>query len=424
MRTWRAQPGGLNAAKGPPGQAPALALPDKPSIAVLPFENMSGDREQDYFADGMVEDIITALSRFKSLFVIARNSSFTYKGRAVDIKQVGRDLGVRYVLEGSVRKAAGIIRISGQLINAATGTHLWADRFEGNLDDVFALQDKITEAVVSAIAPTVFQAEIDLAARRRPVNLSAYDLGLRASQHFSTMTREAFAEALELCHRALELDPRYGYAAFLAGSCHFVSISQGWAPDVKRATEEAVRLLSLALSIDENDPDVLATVGLGMSYLAGDTDAATEMVDRAVALNPNSAFAWAQRGQAYLFLGQCAEAARSFERSIRLNPLDPVLYMTLSGMGFALIELRRFDEAVAVAKKATRLNQTYVTGFHCLASALGHVGAEVETQKAVSRLLELEPGFRISEWVKRGASQWHTRNKLVIEGIRKAGIPE
>ncbi|MBR1280182.1 adenylate/guanylate cyclase domain-containing protein [Bradyrhizobium sp. AUGA SZCCT0283] len=424
MRAWRVQPGDPSAAKGPPGQAPALALPDKPSIAVLPFQNLSGDPEQDYFADGMVEDIITALSRFKSLFVIARNSSFTYKGRAIDIKRVGRELGVRYVLEGSVRKAAGIIRISGQLINAATGTHLWADRFDGNLDDVFALQDKITEAVVSAIAPTVYQAEIDLAARRRPVNLSAYDLGLRASQLFSSMTREGNAEAIELCHRALALDPRYGFAAFIAGSCHFVSITQGWAPDPTRATEEARRLLSLALAIDENDPDVLATVGLGMSYLAEDTNAATEMVDRAVALNPNSAVAWSQRGLAYLLGGQCPEAVRSFERSIRLNPLDPLLYMTLSGMGFALIELRRFDEAVAAAKKAIRQNPNYVTSFYCLASALGHAGPEAEAQKAVSRLLELEPDFRLSKWVKRGASQWHTRNKLVIEGIRKAGIPE
>jgi len=424
MRAWRTQPGGQNAAIEPPGQAPALALPDKPSIAVLPFDNLSGDREQDYFADGMVEDIITALSRFKSLFVIARNSSFTYKGKAVDIKQVGRDLGVRYVLEGSVRKAAGIIRISGQLINAATGTHLWADRFDGSLDDVFALQDKITEAVVSAIAPTVYQAEIDLAARRRPANLSAYDLGLRASQLFSSMTREGNAEAIELCHRALALDPRYGFAAFIAGSCHFVSVTQGWAPDPTRATEEAVRLLSLALSIDENDPDVLATVGLGMSYLAEDTVAATELVDRAVALNPNSAVAWSQRGLAYLLGGQCPEAVRSFERSIRLNPLDPLLYMTLSGMGFALIELRRFDEAVAAAKKAIRQNQKYVTSYYCLASALGHAGPEAEAQKAVSRLLELEPDFRISKWVKRGASQWHTRNKLVIEGVRKAGVAE
>jgi len=427
MRAWRLQidknsPSTLpKRAAAETAQPPAL--PDKPSIAVLPFQNMSGDPEQEYFADGMVEEIITALSRFKSLFVIARNSSFTYKGKAVDIKQVGRELGVRYVVEGSVRKAAETVRITGQLIDATTGAHLWADRFEGKLDDVFALQDKITEGVVSAIAPTVYKAEIDLAARRRPTNLSAYDLCLRAQPHFYSMTREGLAEALQLAHRALELDPRYGFAAFQAGSCHIFNITQGWAHDLNREIGEVTRLLSLALSIDENDPDVLATAGCATSFLTEDFATAAEMVDRAVALNPNSAFAWNQRGQAYLFGGQAAEALRSFERSIRLNPLDPMLYMTLAGMGIAFIELRRFDEAVAVARKAARQNQTYATTYRCLASALAHLGREAEVQKAVSRLLELEPNFRISEWVKRGA-QWHRHNKLMIEGIRKAGLPE
>ena len=211
MRVWqidfgpdaaRVQPGSLA------GQAPTLALPDKPSIAVLPFQNMSGDPEQEYFADGMVEEIITALSRFKMLFVIARNSSFTYKGRAVDIKQVGRELGVRYVLEGSVRKAAGRVRITGQLIDAANGSHLWADRFEGDLSDVFALQDEVTSKVVSAIQPKLLQTEIDLATRRRTGNLSAYDLFLRSLPHFYAVTREGMLRAQELLARALELDPQ------------------------------------------------------------------------------------------------------------------------------------------------------------------------------------------------------------------------
>jgi len=427
MRAWRMQidPSLSSAvtAKPPAWPAHPLAPPDKPSIAVLPFQNMSGDPEQEYFADGMVEDITTALSRFKSLFVIARNSSFTYKGRAVDIKQVGRELGVRYVLEGSVRKAAGTVRIAGQLIDTATGAHLWADRFEGSLDDVFALQDKITESVVSAITPTVYQAEIDLAARRRPANLSAYDVCLRALPHFYSMTREGIAEALQLCHRALELDPRYGFAAFLAGSCHIFNISQGWVLDTQRDSDEATRLLRLALSIDENDPDVLASVGAAISFLTDDFDTASEMVDRAVALNPNSTLAWNQRGHAYLFGGRAAEAVRSFERAIRLSPIDPMLYTTLAGMGIALIELRRFDEAVAVARKALRQNQVYATTYRCLASALAHLGREAEVRKVVSRLLELEPNFRISEWLKRGA-QWHRYNHLMIEGIRKAGLPE
>ena len=421
MRAWRMQiDPGLSSTTRP---AQPLALPDKPSIAVLPFQNMSGDPEQEYFADGMVEDITTALSHFKSLFVIARNSSFTYKGRNVDVKQVGRDLGVRYVVEGSVRKAAGTVRITGQLIDAATGAHLWADRFEGRLDDVFALQDKITEGVVSAITPTIYKAEIDQAARRRPASLSAYDLYLRAQSHFLVMTREGMAEAVQLAHRALELDPRYGLAAYVVGCCHMMNIAQGWVPDLKRETEEATRFFRWALSIDENDADVLATVGFATSFLTDDFTTAAEMVDRAVTLNPNSALAWNHRGQAYLLGGQCAEAVRSLERGIRLSPLDPYLYMSLAGMGFALIELRRFDEAVVAGRKAQRQNPTFPTTYHCLASALGHLGREAEAREVASRLLELEPSFRISEWVKRGA-QWSRHNKLVIEGVRKAGLPE
>jgi adenylate cyclase len=200
-------------------------------------------------------------------------------------------------------------------------------------------------------------------------------------------------------------------------------IAQGWARDLNHEIGEATRLLSLALSIDENDPDVLAAVGCATSFLTEDFATASEMVDRAVALNPNSAVAWNQRGHAYLFGGQAAEALRSFERTIRLSPLDPLLYMTLAGMGIAFIELRRFDEAVAVARKALRQNQSYASTYRCLASALAHLGREAEVQKAVSRMLELEPNFRISEWVKRGA-QWHRYNKLMIEGIRKAGLPE
>jgi adenylate cyclase len=244
-----------------------LTLPNRPSIAVLPFQNMSGDPEQEYFADGMVEEITTALSRFKALFVIARNSSFTYKGRAVDIKQVGRELGVRYVLEGSVRQAAGKVRIAGQLIDAASGSHLWADRFEGDLSDIFALQDQMTESVVSAIAPRLLQAEIELATRRRPDDLSAYDLYLRAAARLSSYTREGSAEALQLLYRALEIDPRYGAAASFAASCHHLNISHGWAVDPKLTIEEATRLSRLALSVDENDPEALAVAGRATAFL-------------------------------------------------------------------------------------------------------------------------------------------------------------
>src|SRR5246127_5501813 len=237
------------------GSAPPL--PDRPSIAVLPFENMSGDPEQEYFADGMVEEITTALSRFKWLFVIARNSSFTLRGKAVDVKEVGRSLGWRYVLEGSVRKASGKVRITGQLVDAVTGAHIWADRFERDMADVFALQDEVTVAVVSAIQPKLLQTEIAMAMRRRPENLTAYDFSLRARQQFYLTTPEGAAEAIRLAHCALELDPRFGFVAALAGLCHSRKVLWGYSTDPQFDREEAIRLLHLALSTGDGDADTL-----------------------------------------------------------------------------------------------------------------------------------------------------------------------
>jgi adenylate cyclase len=420
MRVWQVE-FDQDAARALAERAPELALPDKPSIAVLPFQNMSGDPEQEYFADGMVEEIITALSRFKMLFVIARNSSFAYKGRAVDIKQVGRELGVRYVLEGSVRKAAGRVRITGQLIDAANGSHLWADRFEGDLNDVFALQDEVTSKVVSAIQPKLLQTEIELAARRRTGNLSAHDLFLRSLPHFYAVTREGMLQAQELLARALELDPRYGAAASLAAGCHMMSVGQNWATDSKQAMMEGGRLLALALSIDKDDPDALCIAGRVTSYIFGDVEKAKEMVDRAVALNPNSSLAWEQRGWTYEYSGKSEEAIESFERSIRLSPLDPLLFSTYTGISLSLISLGRFEEALASARKALRINTNFSSTWRCVVAALSNLGRDEEARQAAARVLELDPGFRISEWVKRG----HTwRSPLYIEGVRKAGLPE
>ena len=399
----------------------ALALPDKPSIVVLPFQNMSGDPDQDYFADGMVDEITTALSRFKFLFVISRNSSFAYKGKAVDIKQVGRELGVRYVLEGSVRKAAGKVRIIGQLIDAATGIHLWADRFEGDLTDIFALQDRMTESVVSAVAPKMFQIEIGLAARR-PNDLSAYDLCLRAVPHLNSRSLEGTAEALRLASRALEIDPGYGFAATLAGTCHFVNVSQEWAADPKsQAAEiaEGFRLLRLAIRIDENDSEALSALSRATAMWTCDFDTAKEMADRAVSSNPNAADAWVHRGWTYLIAGQPEEAIRSFERAIRISPFDRLLVSNLVGIGFAFIDLGRFDEAVAAAKKALQKDQVYGAAYRCLAAALAHQGREAEARKTVTQLLEIEPDFRISKLIARGV-----RSQILLEGLRKAEFPE
>jgi adenylate cyclase len=403
------------------GDGKPLALPDKPSIAVLPFENMSGDPEQEYFADGMVEEIITALSRFKWLFVIARNSSFTFKGKAVDVKEVGRRLGVRYVLEGSVRKASGKVRITGQLIDAVTGAHLWADRFERDLTDVFALQDEVTLAVVSAIQPKLLQTEIALATRRRPENLTAYDFYLRAMQQFYLTTREGVAEAIRLAHRALELDPRFGLIAALAGNCHALNVLWGYAVDPQFERNEAVRLARLALSVDDSDPDTLAWAGFTSAYMVGDCERAIEIAERAVALNPNSFLAWNYRGWVYRVAGLPEEALPSFERAIRMSPVDPLLHQTFTGRGYALIELGRFDEAIVAGKKAQRQNPAFPPTYRCLASAFAHLGRDAEAREAAAGLLEIDPAFTISAWIARGGQ---SNAKLMIEGLRKAGLPK
>jgi len=398
-----------------------LPLPDKPSIAVLPFENMSGDPEQEYFADGMVEEIITALSRFKTVFVIARNSSFTFKGRAVDIKEVGRRLGVRYVLEGSVRKASGKIRIAGQLIDVATGAHMWADRFERDLTDIFALQDEITVAVISAIQPKLLQTEISMATRRRPENLTAYDYYLRAVRAFYAMNGEGFAEAIRLAHRALELDPQFGAVACLAGSCHALKVAFGFAADPRFERQEAIRLARLALSVDDNDADVLAWVSFILAVMVGAGEAEIEMADRAVALNPNAFHTLSCRGHVYRMAGLHAEAIRSFERALRMSPVDPVLHVVFTGMAMALIELGRFDEAVEAGKKARRQNPSYASAYRCLASAYAHLGCDPEAFEAAAHLLETDPSFTISAWLARTAQ---SNAKLLTEGLRKAGLPE
>jgi len=407
--------------KAPAEAEKPLPLPDKPSIAVLPFQNLSGDPEQEYFADGMVEEIITALSRFKWLFLIARNSSFTFTGKGVDVKEVGRRLGVRYVLEGSVRKAAGKVRITGQLIDAVTGTHIWADRFERDMTDVFALQDEVTVAVVSAIQPKLLQTEIAMATRRRPENLTAYDFYLRALQQHYLGTREGVAEATRLAHRALELDPRFGLVAALAANSHMDNVLWGYATDPQFERNEAVRLSHLALSLDDGDPEILGKAASISAFMVGDSETEMEMADRAVALNPNSRNAWNSRGRVYLIAGLPEEAIASFEHAIRMSPVDPRLYLTLAGMAQAFIELGRFDEAIAAGKKALRQNPSYSAAYRCLASALAHVGRDAEVREVTARLLEVDPAFTISSWIARGGQ---TNAKLTTEGLRKAGLPE
>jgi adenylate cyclase len=399
------------------------SLPDKPSIAVLPFTNISGDPEQDYFADGIVEDIITSLSRIRWLFVIARNSSFTYKGRAVDVKQVGRELGVRYVLEGSVRKAGSRVRVTGQLIEAATGTHIWADRYDRDYSDIFALQDDITASVISVLAPKLRTAEIERARRKRPESLDAYDLFLRALPHYYAMTREGHEEALRLLRQALALDEGFAAATSLAAECYVYRVGQGWASVGEDAGSEAVRLARRAISLDPDDAEALAIAGCALGFTGEDLDGAVEMVDRAAAIDPNSSFVSYQRGYTYIFAGRCEAAIPIFEEGLKLNPTDPMSYASCAGLALALSLTGRAEEAIPLASKAMRQSPLFAMGIRILAVALAAAGREDEAAAAIRRMLELDPGLTVSKFVAHRG--WHERTlSPMVVLLRKAGLPE
>jgi adenylate cyclase len=399
-----------------------LIVPNKPSIAVLPFANMSGDPEQEYFADGIVEEILTALTRFPRLFVIARNSSFIYKGRAVDVKQVGRELGVRYVLEGSIRKAGNRIRITGQLIEAETGSHLWADKFDGELADIFSLQDEITEQVVGAIEPRLLRAEVETASRRRPSSLSAYDLYLQALPRYHSMTREGFEDALQLLGRALEIDPHYCAAAALIAVARVYGTAQGWISDAAQEIEEALKFARLALAIDPNDPDALSIAGRCMAYFGADYETAVELCRRATRLCPNSAAAWSQCGSACVYAALPSEAVPAYRRAMRLSPLDLTLYQTMTGLGVAYIQLEQYGEAIEVARLSAHQNPYFSSTLRCLAAAHAHLGHVEDAREAADHLLRIEPNFTISGWDAR--SRWRYPAKVkFVEGMRLAGLP-
>jgi adenylate cyclase len=359
MRAWRVQLGGRVTAKVrrglTAGQASALTIPDKPSIAVLPFTNMSGDPEQEYFADGMVEDIITELSRFKGLFVIARNSSFTYKGKSVDIKQVGHELGVRYVLEGSVRKSGQRVRITGQLIEVATGGHLWADKFEGELQDAFDLQDKVTVSVVGAIAPRLVDAEVERVKRTPLDKWDAYDLYLRGLALYAQRNAEANAQALPLFHEAINLKPDFGLAYTRAAACLALKPTLGGSALTDDEQSQAIRLNDRALALEPADPFVLGWASLIFAFIIGDLERGSDYVDQALTINPNLSNAWNARGWISSCLGEPRELERSleaFDRAIRLNPLDDwTVFIAMRGRCFALWALGRYEDAIEQTKK-------------------------------------------------------------------------
>jgi TolB-like protein len=356
-----------------PVASSSLTLPDKPSIAVLPFANMSGDPEQEYFADGMVEEIITALSRIKWLFVIARNSSFTYKGQAVDVKQVGRELGVRYVLEGSVRKADRRVRITAQLIEALTGTHLWADRFDGSLEDVFELQDQVAGSVAGVIEPTLRAAETRRSAERPTIDLTAYDLYLRALPYWHSFEKDRNLQALDLLRGAIERDPRYAPVLALAAMCHVQLDVNGWADDRETNRHTGVDLARRAIRLAPDDPDVLGHAAFVLGYVGEDIDVAVGLMDRSLALNPSFARGWYWSGVLRLFAGQPDLALEHFETFLRLSPRDRMA-VYLTGIGVALFFKRQFDDAAAKLLASLEQLPTFALTYRFLASCYAHMG--------------------------------------------------
>jgi adenylate cyclase len=425
VRAYRvnAAPGGGTAASASAGKA--LPLPEKPSIAVLPFANLSGDPEQDYFADGMVEEIITALSRMRWLFVIARNSSFVYKGRAVDVKQVGRELGVRYVLEGSVRKAGNKVRITGQLVDGSTGGHLWAERFDGALEDIFDLQDRVTASVVGAIAPKLEQAEIERAKRKPTESLDAYDYYLRGVAALHLWSREGIDEALAHFHRAIELDPNFASAYGQATRCYSMRKSNGWVVDRDRETAETARLAAKVAALGRDDAIALCTAGFSLGHVVGDVEGGDAMTERALALNPNLGIAWGFSAWAKVWLGEPAAAIERAERALRLSPQDPRLYSMLCAIAYAHFIGGRDEEAVAWAEKSLRERPDYgPVAIRILAAGNAHLGRQAEAQKAVARLLALDPGLRVANLRELVPLRRPEHLARLAEGLRKAGLPD
>ena len=371
--------------------APALALPDKPSVAVLPFANLSGDPEQEYFADGMVEDIITGLSRIKWLFVVARNSSFIYKGRAVDMKQVGRELGVRYLLEGSVRKAGNRVRITAQMIEAETGGHLWAERYDRPLDDIFALQDEITLSVIGAIEPSLREAEIERVQRKRPDSLDAYDLVLRALPHVFLPMPEEARKALPFLERALALEADYATAHGYLAWCHEAIFVRAGVREENRAA--AIRHARAAVTHGRDDATALALGAFSIAMVEHDRLTAFEAFERALALSPSSSFTLFSGSIAMGYAGEAERAIDWAERALRLSPFDRLNYCSYHGLALGHFLRGRYEEAANAGRRAVQSTPGFSVSHSLLVAPLAKLGRLEEARSVAARVLELQPSF-------------------------------
>ena len=402
---------------------PVLALPDKPSIAVLPFQNLSDDPEQEYFADGMVEDIITGLSRSKLLFVISRNSSFTYKGKAVDIKQVSRDLGVRYVLEGSVRKAGKRIRVSGQLIDASTDAYIWADKFDSDLEDIFDLQDRLTSSVIGAISPNLSGPKSSAHGANRPKACRPMTI-ICAPSSAPTSGRGRAAVNLSGWRKlAISLDPAFAVAYALAANIFGQKKGFGWIEDAAKERAESRQLAERAVQLDQDDPLVLAHAAHVYSYMLEEPETGSAFAARAVALDPNLAMARLWAGWAQVYLGNHDAAIEQFSAAIRLSPIDPHLFMPQTGMAFAHFFAGRYEEGLSWATSAIQRQPNFPVAQRILMSSMAMAGRIAEARRACDAVLQTDPALRISGIKSAPFRRLEDVEKLG-QAWRIAGVPE
>jgi TolB-like protein/Tfp pilus assembly protein PilF len=398
-----------------------LSLPDKPSVAVLPFSNLSGDPEQDYFADGMVDDIITGLARINWLFVIARNSTFTYKGRAVDVKQVGRELGVRYVLEGSVRKAGRRVRVTGQMIDASTGAHVWAERYDCSSDDIFALQDEIALSAVGAIAPSVRRAEIDRVKRKRPESLDAYDLVLRAQLDVDSGMPDQVTRALVLLERAIELDPAYALAHGNAAMCHHCLFLRAGLQEVNRGA--SIRHARSAILHGQDDATALTLAGFSIGMDGHDRGAAFTALEAALAISPSSALTYILGSVILGWSGKAEQAIEWSERGMRLSPFDSWAFAAFDAQAMSHLLRGRFEAACRAAYKSVQTNPAHSITYVQLAAALAKLGRVEEARAAAARVLELHPTFRYGRQFA-GVNCDPALAEALGDALQAAGLPE
>ncbi len=417
VRVYRAQFGTVTATA-----RPALTLPDKPSIAVLPFNNMSSEPDQDYLADGIVEAITAALSHIRSFFVIARNSAFTYKGQAANVRDIGRELGVAYLLEGSVQKAGNRIRITVQLIETEGGAHVWNARYDGTIDDIFDLQDRITEQVAGALQPSIRIAEIERSRRKPPQDLGAYDYAMRAMPHVWALEKEESVKALELLDRALAIDPKYPLALSLAGWCHAQRSVYNWADDIAQSQAQALTLAERAAELSGDDPLVLAVLGAVHTFVRNHGTARV-LLERAVAIDPNAAWAWSRLGWLDNYSDRPEAALEKFQRALRLSPFDPMNFNNYVGMASAHEVAQEYDKAATLYRRALEERPNAKWIYRNLASSLSGAGRMEEAQEAYAQMLRSYPDLTSSMFRQAMVFSTAVLDRMV-DNLRKLGLPD